>query len=209
MKLLNWVLLLSLLFTASCSTGKKDSASESGDETVTELEEDADFIVDADDEELVADDEDSETEEIASSDEESNTEEAIASSSTSEVMVTDEIGEYTVKKGDTLMLVAFSLYGDYRKWKDIKNFNSLSGGLSEGSTLRYQKPAQDFVWSPEGNPHLVKSGDSLVSISKDKYGTSNKWKRIFDNNQPLIRDPNLIFAGFTLYYIPERDLASE
>ena len=60
-----------------------------------------------------------------------------------------------------------------------------------------------------GLPYLIKEGDSLASISLDKYETLNKWRYIYNNNKPLIKDPNLIFAGFTLYYIPERDVASE
>jgi nucleoid-associated protein YgaU len=43
----------------------------------------------------------------------------------------------------------------------------------------------------------------------EKYGTTRKWKKIYKNNEPLVRDPNLIFAGFTLYYLPQRKLASE
>ena len=46
-----------------------------------------------------------------------------------------------------------------------------------------------------------------VIISKKKYGTPVRWKSIWDNNKPMIKDPNLIFAGFTLYYIPDNSVA--
>ena len=62
---------------------------------------------------------------------------------------------------------------------------------------------------PNGTPYMVKTGDTLQIISMDKYGTTRKWKSIYENNRPLIRNPNLIFAGFTIYYQPTRDLASE
>ncbi len=116
---------------------------------------------------------------------------------------------YRMQKGDTLMMVAFKIYGDYRKWKDLKAWNKEKKKFSEGVELKYQVPDQKFGWMPNGLPHLVKTGDTLQIISMDKYGTTRKWKSIYENNRPLIRDPNLIFAGFTIYYQPARDLASE
>lgn len=116
---------------------------------------------------------------------------------------------YRVQKGDTLMMIAFKIYGDYRKWKDIRVWNKDVKKVSEGVELKYHVPDQKFGWMPNGLPYLVKTGDTLQIISMDKYGTTRKWKSIYDNNRPLIRDPNLIFAGFTIYYQPTRDLASE
>ena len=124
-----------------------------------------------------------------------------------------EMMSYVVEKGDTLMLVAFKIYGDYTKWRDLLSSNS---GLSDphklvvGSTLFYPSVADKFHWEPQGLPHLIRSGETLGTISNDKYGTTSKWKDLWDNNRPLIKDPHKIFAGFTLYYIPEekRELAS-
>ncbi len=116
---------------------------------------------------------------------------------------------YHVQKGDTMMMVAFKIYGDYRKWKDLKEWNKDVKKVKEGVVLQYQVPESKFGWMPNGTPYLIKTGDTLQIISMDKYGTTRKWKSIYKNNRPLIRDPNLIFAGFTIYYQPERDLASE
>jgi nucleoid-associated protein YgaU len=120
--------------------------------------------------------------------------------------LSDEFSTYTFKAGDTLMWVAFSIYGDYRKWKELKEWNSHvnTNQLGAGSVIRYKAPAHKFVWQPEGLPHLVKRGETLGTISSDKYGTARRWKDIYHNNKPLIRDPNLIFAGFTLYYVPDQ-----
>jgi LysM repeat protein len=122
-----------------------------------------------------------------------------------------DFSSYTFKKGDTLMWVAFSIYGDYRKWKELKEWNPdmRLNELGQGSVIRYKAPLTEFVWRPSGLPHLVKRGETLGTISNVHYGTARRWKDIYNNNQPLIRDPNLIFAGFTLYYVPDRDLASE
>lgn len=119
--------------------------------------------------------------------------------------------KYQMQKGDTLMMVAFKIYGDYRKWKDLKawNQNALKNRTGPGAVLKYYVPDQVFGWQPSGLPYMIKTGDNLGMISMEKYGTSKKWKNIYENNRPLIRDPNLIFAGFTIYYVPVRDVASE
>lgn len=119
--------------------------------------------------------------------------------------------KYQVQKGDTLMMIAFKIYGDYRKWKDLKEWNkeTLKAKMGPGVSLKYFVPDQTFGWQPSGLPYMVKTGDNLGMISMEKYGTSKKWKNIYENNRPLIRDPNLIFAGFTIYYVPVRDVASE
>ncbi len=117
--------------------------------------------------------------------------------------------KYTVHKDETLMMIAFKIYGDYHKWKDIKGWNKNVKVIGTGTELNYIAPEQKFGWAPKGLPYLVRTGDTLGTVSKDKYGTPKKWKTIFENNRPLIKDPNLIFAGFTIYYQPARDLASE
>lgn len=117
-------------------------------------------------------------------------------------------GQYRMQKDETLMMAAFRIYGDYRKWKDLKVWNK-GKKIGEGAMLKYYVPEKSFSWQPSGLPYLVKTGDTLQIISMDKYGTTKKWKQIYENNRPLILDPNLIFAGFTLYYVPVRDVASE
>ncbi len=112
---------------------------------------------------------------------------------------------YTVKANETLMLIAFKLYGDYLRWKELANLNSglLNGGTSvtAGMQIRYPSNGSDFVWNPEGEPYLIKRGDTLGRISTKVYGQMSKWRKIWDNNRPLIKDPNKIYAGFTLYYL--------
>ncbi len=197
-KLLKILFFISLFSFVSCSKFKKilNKVRTGSSETAQTKQEGADFIVDADNnEDFLSEDEDLTSEEITS---------------VPKVELTEEIGEHTVLKNETLMLIAFNIYGDYRKWKDIKDMNNLNESeVSEGMVLKYKKPAEDFTWDPKGLPHLVKKGESLVSISQEKYQTPKRWRSIYKNNWPLIRDPNLIFAGFTIYYIPLRDLASQ
>jgi nucleoid-associated protein YgaU len=125
-----------------------------------------------------------------------------------------EVKQYSVQKNETLMMIAFKLYGDYGKWREIANMNqeTLKGGsvVRTGMTLNYNAPSEEFVWNPQGNPYLIKTGDTLGSISTEVYSTSKKWKIIWENNRPLIKDPNKIYAGFTIFY-PEdgREVASQ
>lgn len=209
MKWLNTLLIIMALTFVSCSGNKKKAGEEGKDGESVEL--DADFIVDSEDEDLMVDDEPSEGgEEVAAADD-AGDDLGGDTPTISEApdMDSGSNGTYTVKKGDTLMWIAFKIYGDYGKWADLSRQNGNIVTINEGQVLNYTEPAERFVWNPKGNPHTIVNGETLGTISNDKYGTPAKWKSIFDNNRPMIKDPNLIFAGFTLYYIPSRDLASE
>jgi nucleoid-associated protein YgaU len=48
---------------------------------------------------------------------------------------------------------------------------------------------------PEATFYEVKSGDSLSKIAKHMYGDAMKYKIIFEANQPMLKDPNLIYPG--------------
>lgn len=222
-----WPLALILmgLFLGACSNNHKKAQVEA-DAVTDSAEASTDFLVDAE-EDLFFDDhfsfeEGAEQTADSSMAIESSTEPdplvfeeeragAMYVANTDSEAFSEEFMTYTFKPGDTLMWVAFSIYGDYRKWKEIKEWNpdmKLSG-LGEGTVIRYKAPKQVFEWRPAGLPHLVKRGETLGLISDMHYGTVKRWREIYENNQPLIRDPNLIFAGFTLYYVPDRDIASE
>jgi nucleoid-associated protein YgaU len=121
---------------------------------------------------------------------------------------------YTVQKNETLMLIAFKLYGNYERWKELANYNqgALNGStnLKEGMVLKYNAPAEEFVWNPAGLPYLIRTGDTLGKISGSVYNDQKKWKLIWNNNKPLIKDPNKIFSGFTIYYLENgREVAAE
>lgn len=199
------MILLLTISVVSCSNKKvKEEGAQASTEEQISVD-DSDFIVDAEDksvEESVA----PEAEVVGME----TVEQVEEIAPISNVPVIGENEVYEVQKGETLMWIAFKLYGDYRKWKELErnNQDTLADGVQVGDRIRYTPGA--FVWSPKGMPHLIKTGDTLATISNEKYGTSKKWKSIWDNNRDMIRNPDLIFAGFTLYYVPgERDLASD
>lgn len=226
--LLKLLMILSLMLTVACSSKSTDKSKDAPEG----IEEDADFLVDSEDElldeggddflaeddgEFMEDEGADEEIEVADNDEmmedeyeDDMAEEPMIADSGSDAYAADvemsgDYGNYTVKRGDTLMLIAFKMYGDYTKWRSIANLNPGSGSLKVGSVIRFEKPARRFSWNPEGLPHLIRNGDTLGTISSDKYGTNRRWKDIWNNNRPLIKNPNLIFAGFTVYYIPDED----
>lgn len=117
---------------------------------------------------------------------------------------TGEYKEYRVKKGETLMQIAFKLYGDISRWKDLRKLNgdklSSNSSLKANLSLKYEEPETPFVWNPVGTPYMIQQGETLGIISNNVYQTPKKWKAIWENNKPLIKNPNIIFAGFTIYY---------
>jgi nucleoid-associated protein YgaU len=58
--------------------------------------------------------------------------------------------------------------------------------------------------APEAVFYEVKKGDSLSKIAKAHYGDAMKYMEIFEANQPMLKDPNLIYPGQVLR-IPNLD----
>ena len=225
MKLVPWMVLLSLTLV-SCS-GSKSSQPVNEQTPQVELSDADEFIENPSEEGVVAEttiEEEPATDspEVAATDSELVIEDEgpttisspVASSSTrASTSLSDSMMEYKVQKNETLMMIAFKLYGDYGWWKKLAgwNQNTLKGGqiVRAGQTLKYMAPSEEFVWNPQGNPYLIRTGDTLGIISKSVYQTTKKWKLIWENNRPLIKNPNLIFAGFTIYTLENgREVAS-
>ena len=43
--------------------------------------------------------------------------------------------------------------------------------------------------------YTVQKGDSLSKIAKHEYGDANAWRKIFEANKDVIKDPDLIYPG--------------
>lgn len=50
----------------------------------------------------------------------------------------------------------------------------------------------------ESRIYTVKSGDTLSSISKQMYGDANRYNKIFEANQPMLKSPDKIYPGQAL-----------
>lgn len=122
-------------------------------------------------------------------------------------MGSGEFDSYSVQTGDTLMKIAFETYGDLYQWRRIFDLNrdkiSNANSLPRGLQLKLEKPATPVAIDRNGERYLIKVGDTLGNISGEVYGTTRKWKKLWENNRQLIRDPNKIYAGFFLYYMTD------
>ena len=70
---------------------------------------------------------------------------------------------------------------------DTPDFSNVQSGGSSTATKIY----------------VVKSGDSLSKIAKNEYGDANAWKRIFEANTDILKDPNKIYPGQKLKIPPK------
>lgn len=113
--------------------------------------------------------------------------------------------KYVVRPGDTLMKIAFAKYGDIFRWRDIYQANrDILGSFNriEVGAVLVIHGARFIVIEKNGEPYLIRSGDTLVGISNKVYGQPDQWRVLWNNNRQLIKDPNKIYAGFTIYYQP-------
>jgi nucleoid-associated protein YgaU len=64
-------------------------------------------------------------------------------------------------------------------------------GVSDVKIDNLQSPAnQEKV-----EYYLIKKGETLSAIAKQFYGKANQYRKIFEANREVIKDPNLIFPG--------------
>ncbi|HET6637245.1 MAG TPA: LysM peptidoglycan-binding domain-containing protein [Gemmatimonadota bacterium] len=62
---------------------------------------------------------------------------------------------------------------------DMPDFSNVKSGSSTTATKVY----------------TVVSGDSLSKIAKREYGKASEWKRIFEANRDILKDPDRIYPG--------------
>lgn len=67
---------------------------------------------------------------------------------------------------------------------DMPDFSDVQSGASSTA------PEAEVYESYE-----VKPGDSLSKIAKRVYGNASDWKKIFEANRDLLKDPDKIFPG--------------
>lgn len=117
-----------------------------------------------------------------------------------------------VKAGDTLMKIAFSIYGDIDRWRDLQEWNAgklkNANRLKPGMSLSYEEPLTPFSAEEHAHSYLIQKGDTLAGIADEVYGRRAKFKKLQKYNANLIKNPHKIFAGFRIFYdITQQEMA--
>ena len=82
---------------------------------------------------------------------------------------------------------------------DKPDFSDVVSGSSSTAPTPSGQPSAD---EPADRIYVVQGGDSLSKISKKFYGDANSWRRIYDANKDVVKNPDLIQPGWKLR-IPE------
>lgn len=222
MSLLKWSLHLLIigLVSTSCSFGEKEEMVpvETAEEEQTldmldEFEGEDLFAMDEnealDDDLIFGDDQMAQQEQVPVEDQmmEESWDAPVDSSASPQIQ---ESANYTVEEGDTLMFIAHKKYGDYSKWRSIANMNQISNAferLEKGRTLQLDASMIQNLPELSGRAYVIKQGDTLSKISIQEYGTMDRWKDLWKHNSVMIKDPDLIFAGFQMHLLPDGTVA--
>jgi LysM repeat protein len=104
-------------------------------------------------------------------------------------------------EGDKLLIRASAPSADLknRVWDQIKlvdpNFSDLLADIQAPAAAAAAVGAPSI---PAARTYTVQPGDSLSKISKQFYGDSNMYMKIFDANKDKLADPDKIKAGMDL-----------
>jgi nucleoid-associated protein YgaU len=121
---------------------------------------------------------------------------------------------YVVKAGDTLGKIATKVYGDQKRWRDISDLTGLSNPnhiypgdvvffTLEDSSMQF---ASNYMNLKRGQ-EVAREGDSLASIARRVYGSSNEWRHIWRQNDN-IDNPDKLSPGTVIYYIEKAGMDS-
>ncbi len=62
------------------------------------------------------------------------------------------------------------------------------------------QPTDKYAPAPTSTSrtHTVRKGETLYSLAKRYYGSSTRWRRIYEANRQTVKDPNVISIGMKL-----------
>src|SRR5580704_7880234 len=106
-------------------------------------------------------------------------------------------------EGDKLLIRASAPSADLknRVWDQIKlvdpNYSDLIADI-QAPAAAAAAAAVGGPSTPAARSYTVQPGDSLSKISKQFYGDSNMYMKIFDANKDKLTDPDKISAGMDL-----------
>lgn len=83
----------------------------------------------------------------------------------------------------------FSRDDDEKRKADFSNVRSGSSSTAPDAEVE-KRPVPEST-----KTYTVVAGDSLSKIAKREYGDANEWKRIYEANRHIIKNPDLIYPG--------------
>lgn len=128
---------------------------------------------------------------------------------------------HTVREGETLWAIAERYYGDGAQYARIEEANrgrmgkggalyvgaqlvipGASSGARQSATTptraSAEKPAATKQASNRDRFHVVRKGETLGDIAKERLGSARRWPEIVKLNSSVIRDPDNVPAGVRL-----------
>jgi nucleoid-associated protein YgaU len=116
---------------------------------------------------------------------------------------------HTVAPGEDLWKISDQYYQNGYNWVDIAQENQLANAsqIEVGQELTIPRAAVKVVSEAvevqatpeiEADEYLVQKGDSLWKISVRAYNDGYQWTKVWEANQEIIADPNVIEAGMLL-----------
>lgn len=102
------------------------------------------------------------------------------------------VNDFSVEVEDDAVTVYGTADSQADREKAILTIGNVRGIASVDDRISVLTPEPEVV---QAQFYEVKGGDSLSKIAKAHYGDPMKYMLIFEANQPMLSDPNLIYPG--------------
>lgn len=118
-------------------------------------------------------------------------------------MAKPKVKMYTVVRGDYLWKIAKmpDHYGDGTKWMRIYSVNHEQ--INDPDLIYPDQKFSIPLDIDKKSQYLVKRGEHLSSIAESLWNDPFKWRKLYDANQGLIDDPNMVYPE-TILEVPGR-----
>ncbi len=119
---------------------------------------------------------------------------------------------YVVQPGDNLAKISRVVYGTANRWRELASDNNIDGSrIFPGDALKVRESDSNegyrtAVSSLMKHSVVVQRGDTLASIAKKVFGSTNYWKVLHQYNKSKVSNPNQIYAGQELTYYKKSDI---
>ena len=107
-----------------------------------------------------------------------------------------EVDGLAIEVEDDLAIVSGKVASQSTKEKVVLAVGNVEGIGRVDDRLEVEVPEPPAVF------YTVQAGDNLSKISKQHYGSANKYMKIFEANKPMLKDPDKIYPGQVLRIPP-------